>query len=894
MIRSVENLIAKRKLLEELHKKDEITWVVSDLKSKAELEKVFLEKKGYLESENFLRISEFWNSLFFQVFPEKQIIDESMCKTLAQKHTGSASSFYSLKRFLPLFTHPDGEKMFYNWIETKTFGDTKLLSNFKKSKKLWIFLEDKGLTNASFIPALLVNLVRSPTFKVHWPRKVYFDLGSSLTPVEGDFINGLKSHIELEVLEPEPRWRNQYHKTLFSYELLKTSHQTPEFEKKVVHRFSLSERVQLQKHSSCLSEVQSALTSLKKWNKKGVDFSHIALLAPRIEEYWPVLNVLLKQDRIPVHKKRTQKLSSLPGISRWLCHLKVSLGLSYAKPYLEGAMFSRNESPMNYFRFKQNYSHVYSQEDLKKNKKVSENFSFLKDSKKEVCFDEFIKWSLDKSSLSNEVLDLLLTNIYNNLYEGLKLSFEDWFSYLEDLCSDLEITLEKESEKGVNCENVFSAENLRVSHVFVLGTSQSFLETTSYGFEMNSYDLKSLYDNTGFILDVSESVKKEFELAWLLDGHKAFKEIILSCPSSHFSGTPLEPSHFWLIPFLNKNKELGEQRRNESFFSQFQNKSPQAILQKRTPPAGEGLLNTLLCDEGKKELPQLLEKSTLPNINPTSLKQYGSCPFKWAARYLFHLEDRPQKDLSLSPIEKGRLSHKILEEVVKKKDFLFLSHKQISTIINDCLSQQKIEGEFRKPVFLYFLDLVERFLKYEKDLRQRNPKRKTIGLEVKLQGAWSVKRKHLVKEDEASIQDLPFKAIIDRIDKIGEGRLEVLDYKNGSSTSYTNAIGWSKKREFQLWLYTEAVNRGLLDNTEAEAVEAYYYTLKDFKTTKGLNYERLEKKGEKESFDKSMKETFSSLLEDMREGHISPQPLNIKECNTCLWRKLCRAHHLKF
>ena len=217
-----------------------------------------------------------------------------------------------------------------------------------------------------------------------------------------------------------------------------------------------------------------------------------------------------------------------------------------------------------------------------------------------------------------------------------------------------------------------------------------------------------------------------------------------------------------------------------------------------------------MYEKSQKDLLPLNLKDTKLRVSPSSLSQYGSCPFIWASKWLFCLDDKPEKDLSLAPLEKGNLTHKILEEITRKENFLFLSDSEISELIEKKLEEKiTIDEEFKEPIFLYFKDLVKKFLLYEKTLREQNPERKTVGFEVEVKGAWSLEKNHLIKEEEAQKGDPRFEGFIDRLDEVGEKELEVLDYKSGRSDTFTNALIWPKKKEFQLWLYAEALNKGL-------------------------------------------------------------------------------------
>ncbi|MFN7903614.1 MAG: hypothetical protein ACK5P5_00370, partial [Pseudobdellovibrionaceae bacterium] len=52
------------------------TWIVSNIRSKIELQEKIMEAHGHFQGDSILRISEFWKILLARHYPEKKIIPD--------------------------------------------------------------------------------------------------------------------------------------------------------------------------------------------------------------------------------------------------------------------------------------------------------------------------------------------------------------------------------------------------------------------------------------------------------------------------------------------------------------------------------------------------------------------------------------------------------------------------------------------------------------------------------------------------------------------------------------------------------------------------------------------------------------------------------------------------
>ena len=184
------------------------------------------------------------------------------------------------------------------------------------------------------------------------------------------------------------------------------------------------------------------------------------------------------------------------------------------------------------------------------------------------------------------------------------------------------------------------------------------------------------------------------------------------------------------------------------------------------------------------------------------------------------------------------------------------------------------------------------FLEREKEELKKHPENKILKRELKIEAAWSFQHKNFIPISEKEERDFSLKIFIDRVDQLENNKVRVLDYKSGNSTSYTNAKSWVNNKDFQLWIYAKALEQGVSELGSCDVKEAFYYTLRDLSVKKGMDVDKMKIK--KDELDTTMSALITESLENMEQGHIPPKPQKVETCNSCLWRKLCRAPHLNF
>ena len=109
-------------------------------------------------------------------------------------------------------------------------------------------------------------------------------------------------------------------------------------------------------------------------------------------------------------------------------------------------------------------------------------------------------------------------------------------------------------------------------------------------------------------------------------------------------------------------------------------------------------------------------------------------------------------------------------------------------------------------------------------------------------------------------------------------------------------------------LYIEAAEQGLIEGLPEgqEVISAVYYHGATCDRDKGLKLEEktgslyeIEKRKtnklnseQKEKLLSALREKLKETTQKMKRGEFSPEPFEYSVCETCRWRKLCRAPHL--
>ena len=278
------------------------------------------------------------------------------------------------------------------------------------------------------------------------------------------------------------------------------------------------------------------------------------------------------------------------------------------------------------------------------------------------------------------------------------------------------------------------------------------------------------------------------------------------------------------------------------------------------------------------------------------LKHQANCPFRAFAELRLGAKDLEAAGIGLSPMERGNLIHKILENVWKtletQEHLLEMEPLNLKALV-----MQITEGAVDKITWRYPQTFTERFTEIEKERlcsrviqwleleKQRTPF-KVIGKEVE---------KYVTLDSDTRIR-----VIIDRIDQLEDGRKLVIDYKTG----VVSPGQWFSDRpeDPQLPLYSLATE-GDISALAIAQIRAGEMAFKGVAEESGLlpnvgSFDKLRVKGIKETWEEVLEDwqtTINKLAKEFHDGSAVVDPKNnSKTCeNTyCNLKSLCRINEL--
>lgn len=282
-------------------------------------------------------------------------------------------------------------------------------------------------------------------------------------------------------------------------------------------------------------------------------------------------------------------------------------------------------------------------------------------------------------------------------------------------------------------------------------------------------------------------------------------------------------------------------------------------------------------------------------FTPSELEDYRLCPYRFYAGTYLKLEEERIWEVEITPIETGRLIHRVLERFLKqspsgdtetlKRRALQILDEEISLFSETRPNLSKVLLEIsEKKIERTLASFVEDHLENRRQARTLQP--------LHFEWAFGTKTPPLVIKGEIRIRGR-----IDRIDVDHKAkRFLVIDYKTGSTKITGNQI--LKGESLQLPLYVLAVQRLLLP--DYEPIGGLYYQLSDMTMKDGiLHADRLPPFLEIHPRSSSLipaikwdatlegiEETVRSIVSEIRKGEFPSRP---DPCEPyCPYRDICR------
>lgn len=939
------SLSEKNKFLQQLDF-TQSTLVIPDLPSKLYWQEYHLEKKsektvekaGLTPESQVLRAEDFWKLLLQKTHPNvqivsrawmsaylKQILTPDILASVGLPHSKVNTVLKAVTEFLPILAHPESQEIMQHWFDEVQAGQCSWRKWFDLSVIVWESMVRKNLkdetvaSEQSFIlPEWAASfLIQSQNFEMLWQGDLIVDLGPELRTIEVELLQSLAAGNSVRVLSPHPQWIEEFRWIAYPYEQFASRSYKLELLSVVTKPES---SYFFKRFASALGEVKFVISQIHEWLNAGYALSEIALIAPDIEEYWPMLSVHLSKESLMFEKSEKSSLGSFGSVVAWLAYLKKQKYSALSFEELQLAEFH----PLN----RESTNKVFNRgsEVLTEVQETTPGMSYESlqtlwshrpyhnplSQESQCNAEEFMAWALrvwpQATLMPTIVLEACQKWVVEVKSLGI-LSEKEWIECLEEYLN----TQEKEVSAGTSQSiGIYSLMNgipaHKSLHIF-LGCSESQLK--SHRGLVSGAEVLSLQHHTGHLLAHPDRDFREFQLRALLgEGREQY----FTFPETNFGGENLVPSVFWM-----KGREQAINQNNlplsSTSFHHQDSWKPGHWEQELLTEVSRGveidwpslrdaseLHKVEFLDEGALATPGSF-RHDISNISfslsPASLKTYAECPFKFFAEKGLKLNVPVVVDLDLDPRTQGSLQHKLLELLTKEPFDVAVKRAQVKDIIEQTLESQKDQyySEATKELMRQQLQrLATNFLQHEEVYRKEFPRFYTLAREAWFQHSVDVENKKV-----------NFRGKIDRIDISHEGNEAiVIDYKNDIK-SYSHAPSWMKNLEFQMPAYTQAVESGAAKTESGEkiaatpVVAAHYYSLRDF-SRKGFTLDEvsagvvapLSSTGTLSTNEKSqMIQEFHKILTDsakkILEGDFSAIPHPQTDCKNCSWRNLCRT-----
>ncbi|MBC7420481.1 MAG: PD-(D/E)XK nuclease family protein [Bdellovibrio sp.] len=884
------------------------TWIVSDLKSKREIQNESIARMGYYTDDSILQVSDFWQIWLRRLQPTLQVVSSDFIRTLVQIFIEtygnvleiSENEFSTLDRSVqelaPLLLHPESDGLLKEWMQTQD-DDKKWIKWYLRARTCIRFIVDeKKVIDKKWSAAYLQTIDFD---QIKWERELIIDLGTELSSIEMGLFKVLSQSQKVIVYVPSPSWEAK-----FPY-LLKTYTENLGYgEVKVLPEEKSNDcESQFVRLSTQLSEVKFAVARARKWIENDqVNPADIAIMAPDIEVYWPALEHYLTEEGIPFQKDVVAPLNSLGDVQTFLSSLK-NLTQDVSWDSLEKNVFqSGSIPPIKYEQFKALFYQIFDEEDLKRDEKIKNLFYKKIDLQNELTRDDFLSlivklWStLPDSKTLNSLFETLLKDLLSQSL-NMPMKFNRWYQFLKSRISRKEIKVNLGIGNGVIVIPLMWSQMISASHRIYMGIYEEAFRKVRKSI-LPLKDIETLKNQFDLALDYPDESHLDFNLRW--QSMSTCKNKVYTTPHLSFSSEPLTASLYFLEnnptsaivnPELTRVDELQKQllavntRPDQAF----------EVLSYQGYVSGERIQKDVFGDQIK------IKSDVFNSVSASDIENYAKCSFKLLAAKGFRLRDLPHASIDLDPRQKGTLAHALFEfalKLVKSSEFTLAR-------IDEFLEAKRLEANLFKNEDLFWdiqkskmLNLAQKFYDFESTHKTKFRAETEIDIEV----FYDFNAKAFTSKKP--IDGITIRGRIDRVDEsISENYYIIYDYKSSGGRIH-NYKKWMSEYEFQLLIYILAFEAAYAEEIPVKG--ALYYLYKNFDLSKGyvdtevgLSHFGLSKSNGSLSSDETheaLKADFiifiSEVFEKLHQGLFKALPFKIDICEECDWRKLCRAPHL--
>lgn len=882
------------------------TWIVSDLKSKQEIQSAALEKYNYYTDDAILRVSDFWRLWIRRIEPTLQVVSSDFIKSLVQHFVDQhgkklevaesevSSLTKAVQEFAPILLLPGSDGILEEWLEMQP-AEKKWARWYQLAKICLNFIVyEKKVIDSKWSAAYLQTLDLS---LLSWDRKLFVDLGSELSTVE----MGLLKHISLSqdviVITPDPEWNVKFpyllntYKENFGYGRLLESENVPNAE--------LPPAASFVRLTTQLAEVKFAVSKIREWVDSGVATGKIAIISADIEKYWPVMQFYLEEEGLTYKKDLVAKLNSLGDIQNLSAALKnVSQDVSWDS--LEKSFFSKEtgSGQFKFEKFKALFYQLYDEDDLGREQKIKSLFFRKVDFSAEIDREEFLTYlvktwlTTPHSNNKSELFELIFKDFLAQSL-NVKMKFSRWVQFLKNRLNHKEVIIKKGQSNGLQVLPLMSAHMLDVTHRLYIGLNDEYYHKKQSSM-MSLNDSTLLKKDFDLAVDFSEESYLDFNLRW--QSLAKSEKCLFTTSHLSFTSETLNSSLFF-IEHSPKSEvsEPGRTRVDELQKNLATLKSSEDPVPVKSQVSFERLLHDVESYQG------VVPSEIFKTLSVSDTENYAQCSFKLLASKGFRLRDYPQVSLDLDPRQKGSLIHALFEfciQLIAGGDFEgekvaeFLDAKRAEYNI---YSQQDAYWKIQQQKFL---QIALKFYEFEK---QRVGVFE-VSTEKSIEMFFDLDKQLFSKEKPENC--FSFNVRLDRVDTHKKNKYSIIyDYKS-SAYQVSNFASWITDQQFQMLLYMIALEFAVTESSSVKG--ALYYQYKTFDLKKGLiaedigindfGFTKRNKSLIGEDKSSELRQKFNSgiteVLVRLNKSEFSNSPGDPEICMKCDWRKLCRAPHL--
>lgn len=885
---------------------DEQLWIVSDLKSKQSFQNKILEKQNFIIGEPIFRMSEFLKNYYLQNFPDFQLCDETLLKTISVQYLESIENinfeknqidlaFDFLNKFIMLISSEEAYARVNQWLMLENNKNYLFQTHLQLARLIYLNLFSQKLSSYKWIAA---ELFHSNKYQFNKINKIYFNLGGDINQIEAEVIIQISKYIDVEVLMPNPIDEKKFsdlsliYKQIIGYSSNKITENriTSNAEQDICSR-------KYYEFNTVLGEIKWVISKIRELLETNqIQINQILLASPHIEYYWPVLRKYLEIEGIPSDKELKLRLHSLLSMQSFISKLSIKNN-NINTSFFEKILFNNKKTNISYRIFEKFGTNIYNVNNIFEFDEVKEVIGNLKHdllSNDKINRDQFVLYCIGLWSCteSEDAFVNLIKKFIEQTPKEILMSLKEWSEYIIDCIFKIEINLGNSHKNSLKILPLKSFEQNEIKIIFFIGCNEDFINTQQ-NFPIQKSYINKIKSDLGFPIIDENFSRNLFDLTYSFNNHDI--EMYYSFSNRGLQGEALNKLNY----FIERSVDF-------EFINLFDTRWDSIMLYHQL-----NAINGQYEDESIEQRINI-DRRTLHNqlhlsdkinkISPSSLEKYLDCPFKYTATQYFKLKDEPALDIQVDPLTVGSIYHKLFEEILDKSRVNDISHEEILAIVETVIIQYK-KSFINENLFNIFKEKLFntgiRFYEFEKQWFQFIDKPNAQYVEKSFRFNQSV-----IIENNRKVE-FEFLGKIDRIDQFQGSEIAIIDYKSTTS-GFTGYSSWIKNNKIQLLFYSWVLKNNYIPEIKGDIFSAALYSIKTINREKGFYLDEYEDKfypnfGRKRN--KIDKDSLNQLISDFElllkntlgrivVGEYLPLPHDKDECKKCKWKKLCRAPHL--